>query len=150
MRTIHVLRKPCSEPTVAANVLKWGTGALNVDGCRIGTDAGWNYPNGRGGEGWHGRSGLSGNLDVPMASTAGRWPANVILEEGPAPEALDRQSGPLHPRGNVNPSTGGGGSGITVLPGPVISTRHHDRPELRSGGGASRFFQHIHMAKADR
>ena len=35
MRTIHVLRKPCSEGTVAANVLKWGTGALNVDGCRI-------------------------------------------------------------------------------------------------------------------
>ena len=24
-----------SEKTVAANVLKWGTGALNIDGCRI-------------------------------------------------------------------------------------------------------------------
>jgi len=28
-------RKPLSEPTVAANVLKWGTGGINVDGCRV-------------------------------------------------------------------------------------------------------------------
>ena len=30
-----LIRKPCSEKTVAANVLKWGTGALNIDGGRI-------------------------------------------------------------------------------------------------------------------
>jgi DNA modification methylase len=29
-------RKPLSEKTVAANVLKWGTGGLNIDGCRVG------------------------------------------------------------------------------------------------------------------
>lgn len=28
-------RKPLSEPTIAANVLRWGTGGLNIDGCRI-------------------------------------------------------------------------------------------------------------------
>ncbi len=28
-------RKPLAERTVAANVLKWGCGALNVDGCRV-------------------------------------------------------------------------------------------------------------------
>jgi hypothetical protein len=28
-------RKPLSEKTVAENVLKWGTGAINIDGCRI-------------------------------------------------------------------------------------------------------------------
>jgi len=31
-------RKPLGEPTVAANVLKHGTGAINVDGCRVGTE----------------------------------------------------------------------------------------------------------------
>ena len=31
-------RKPLSEKTVAANVLKWGTGGINIDGCRVGTD----------------------------------------------------------------------------------------------------------------
>ena len=33
-------RKPLSEKTVAANVLKWGTGGINVDGCRVGTEGG--------------------------------------------------------------------------------------------------------------
>ena len=28
-------RKPLSEKTVAANVLKWGTGAINIDECRV-------------------------------------------------------------------------------------------------------------------
>ena len=31
-------RKPLSEPTVAKNVLRWGTGAINIDQCRIGVD----------------------------------------------------------------------------------------------------------------
>lgn len=33
-----LLRKPLSEKTVAANVLRWGTGALNIDACRVGTE----------------------------------------------------------------------------------------------------------------
>jgi DNA modification methylase len=33
-------RKPLSEKTVAANVLKWGTGGINIDGCRVGTENG--------------------------------------------------------------------------------------------------------------
>ena len=33
-------RKPLSEKTVAANVLKWGTGGINIDGCRVGTEGG--------------------------------------------------------------------------------------------------------------
>jgi DNA modification methylase len=28
-------RKPLGEKTVAANVLKWGTGGINIDGCRV-------------------------------------------------------------------------------------------------------------------
>ena len=28
-------RKPLSEQTLAANVLKWGTGWINIDGCRV-------------------------------------------------------------------------------------------------------------------
>lgn len=35
---IVVARKPLSEKTVAANVLKWGTGGINIDGCRVGTN----------------------------------------------------------------------------------------------------------------
>jgi hypothetical protein len=32
---ILLCRKPLSEKNVAANVLRWGTGGLNIDGCRI-------------------------------------------------------------------------------------------------------------------
>src|SRR5690606_26970399 len=32
---IVLARKPISEKTIAENVLKWGTGGLNIDGCRI-------------------------------------------------------------------------------------------------------------------
>jgi DNA modification methylase len=32
---ICVARKPLSEKTVVANVLKWGTGGINIDGCRV-------------------------------------------------------------------------------------------------------------------
>lgn len=35
---ICLARKPLSEKNVALNCLKWGTGGLNIDGCRIGTE----------------------------------------------------------------------------------------------------------------
>jgi hypothetical protein len=35
---IVLARKPISEKTIAENVMKWGTGGLNIDGCRIPTD----------------------------------------------------------------------------------------------------------------
>ena len=34
---IVVARKPLSESTIAKNVLEWGTGGINIDGCRVGT-----------------------------------------------------------------------------------------------------------------
>jgi hypothetical protein len=40
---ICLARKPLSESTVAANVLRWGTGAINIDGCRIGTERGFEW-----------------------------------------------------------------------------------------------------------
>jgi len=37
-------RKPLSEKTVAANALKWGTGGINIDRCRVGTDETGRFP----------------------------------------------------------------------------------------------------------
>ena len=75
---ILIAQKPMSEKTGTTNVLKHGTGAINVDGCRVGDNPGWSYPNGRGGQGWHGRESLANNLDVPMEATKARWPANLV------------------------------------------------------------------------
>ncbi len=76
-----LLRKPLSEKTVAANVLKWGTGALNIDGCRIETADTYEYPNGPGGKSHHYSSKKRSSEVRPNPTamhTKGRWPANVI------------------------------------------------------------------------
>lgn len=85
---IILARKPLSEKTVAANVLRWGCGAINVDGCRVGI--GTNDFKGKGGGGTHPRT---PEQKVPYSGgyaergaidhSSGRWPANVILSHHP-------------------------------------------------------------------
>lgn len=77
---IVLARKPLSG-TVAATVLAHGTGALNIDGCRIATGEDTRR-NARGGE-----NGLNGESTFRIRERRaedqpprdGRWPANVIL-----------------------------------------------------------------------
>ena len=74
-------RKPLSEKTIAENVLKWGTGGLNIDGCRIGTDemtSGGSIPDIRSNN-YENSSGKD-RLDTPVKMKQGRFPANVILD----------------------------------------------------------------------
>lgn len=82
---IVLARKPLSEPSVAANVMRWGTGAINIDGCRVhGEDAmGGEYVvkrlkpgatlNATGGN-WRPEDGPEYRGTMKL----GRWPANVI------------------------------------------------------------------------
>jgi site-specific DNA-methyltransferase (adenine-specific) len=138
---IVVARKPLIG-TVAANVLTHGTGALNIDGCRIGTDGGTtkgNPPKGVS-NGIYG-NGLNGACDV-VPLNAGRWPANVILDESQA-AALDAQSGVSSSKVGVHPDTGrsGGIMGAKVVRGKAGQLMGHN-----DSGGASRFF---YTAKAN-
>ena len=71
---IVVARKPF-KGTVAANVLAHGTGALNINGCRVGTEGGTRKP-GKQKFGW--KSTGSGERVTITWIDAGRWPANVI------------------------------------------------------------------------
>jgi site-specific DNA-methyltransferase (adenine-specific) len=66
---ICMARKPL-QGTVAANVLRHGTGAINVDGCRVG-DEDTTRPNGP--IGYHG-----GGTGGTGGSASGRWPANFL------------------------------------------------------------------------
>ena len=72
---IVVARKPL-EGTVAANVLKYGTGAMNIEGCRIGTEGGETH-----GGGWQdvmvGGTVANGGV-IDNLTLRGRWPANLI------------------------------------------------------------------------
>ena len=88
---IVVARKPISEKTIAENVMKWGTGGINIDGCRIPTedslDGGAYAKNGTPrDDGWGMQRGGAGEYIQPT----GRFPANVILDEE-AGRMLDQQ-----------------------------------------------------------
>ena len=96
---VTLARKPLTG-TVAANVQEHGTGALNIDACRIyATDddralmEARSHPNGTkaGSDG----GGIAMQFDKPhgfKSHPSGRWPANVVLDESQAAE-LDRQAG---------------------------------------------------------
>jgi len=149
---LTLARKPVVG-TVAQNALRHGTGAINVDGCRVGTDAGWSYPNGRGGEGWHGRESLSRNLDTPMQATSGRWPANVILAHlpgcaetcapgCPVPE-LNQQSGFSRSAPGVQEYVRAATSGWRERGGSFIPGRTWEAEGYADEGGASHFFRQV-------
>ncbi len=81
---ICVARKPLSEKTVAANMMKWGTGGINVDGCRIETSKDeLEFLTKRSGVGGHQDDivgGTSLNNYKYEANSEGRFPANIIFE----------------------------------------------------------------------
>ena len=89
LEPVTVARKPL-QGTVAENVLAYGTGALNIDACRVEMSdadrAVINTMGGFGKAGWStdARVALSGTLDHKTedgkAHDLGRWPANVVID----------------------------------------------------------------------
>jgi DNA modification methylase len=137
---VVVARKPLSG-TVAGNVLVWGTGGLNIDGCRVGTEG--STPRGLGEQGQRigdARHGFRTHAGPRIRSdTQGRWPANIVLD-GAAAAALDQQSGE---RGAAAPASGPTHSGprsSRAMAG-AFNGRGDAMPEFYADkGGASRFF----------
>lgn len=79
LEPVTVARKPLTG-TVAENVQTYGTGALNIDGCRVGRDAddvsGWSQTGSKASEN---RAMSGGNYARDAKPDAeGRWPANLI------------------------------------------------------------------------
>ncbi|MFO0453638.1 MAG: DNA-methyltransferase [Pseudomonadota bacterium] len=137
LEPITVARKPLTG-TVAANVLEHGTGALNVDGCRVGTEtAGWN------GLGETPRNVYMGgwSADGIARPTIGRWPANLIHDGSEEVVGLFPQttSGALSPytENHENRSSYG------------MAREKTFRQEANSGS-AARFFYCAKASKADR
>ena len=131
---IVVARKPLAG-TVAQAVLQHGTGALNIDGCRVATDEDRSRPPGRvSGATWD----PSSRTDMSESHTGGRWPTNVLLDDSQAAE-LDRQSGVSS--SNVRPPTGRDTRGIPNTSSQMVM-RVNDTTERGhvDSGGASRFF----------
>jgi DNA modification methylase len=144
---IVLARKPLIG-TVAANVAAHGTGALNIDGCRIGTSGATTKEHkahhSHGSLNAYG-NGLNGGNKIDLG--IGRWPANVTLDEEAA-AALDAQSGTLRARGNktakVVPQHGQG------TPAGIVPKLRHESGFAGDEGGASRFFYVAKPSRAER
>ena len=78
LEPITVARKPF-KGTVANNVLEHGTGAINIDGCRVATDESTQRPCGPNSDHAQQFKGTKGGMRGQPAGT-GRWPANLIHE----------------------------------------------------------------------
>lgn len=79
-RFAFLTRRPC-EGTVAENVLRYGTGGLWIDGCRVGADT-VTVRATKTGESCYGQV-VQTNADKCATTThAGRWPTNLVLIHG--------------------------------------------------------------------
>lgn len=72
---ICMARKPLAEKTVAENVLKYGTGGINIDESRVGTGD----DRTQGGTGGHKTQFVGGQLEQKVErATGARFPANIL------------------------------------------------------------------------
>jgi DNA modification methylase len=139
---IILARKPLGG-TVAANVEAHGTGALNIDGCRIGPDVDTRRSKGSNPNASsafpHSDDAWTPHLSHAGSEAGGRWPANVCLDEDAA-ALLDAQSGTLTTNaGTARSPHRAGMFGVETQAGRTLSQG--------DAGGASRFF---YCAKASR
>lgn len=74
---IVLARKPLATRTVASNVVQFGTGALNIDACRVGADV---LPAQKAGQA---KLGTFKRIDMLTPERVGRWPANLIHDGSP-------------------------------------------------------------------
>jgi len=133
---IVLARKPLSEKTVALNVLKWGVGGLNIDGCRVGTEVLSAHSSGK--------NALMGGLSdkneqggVVTPERTGRFPANFIHDG--SQEVLD-----LFPNTKANDSK----RNRKVL--GSFGMPNDETPEYNDSGSAARYFYCAKASKKER
>jgi DNA modification methylase len=147
---ICMARKPLSEKTVAENCLKWGTGGINIDESRVGTNPGYKYRADANGTTFHGQQGERIKQTAEkkgsefIESTLGRFPANLIHDNSEEvrdcfPETVSKWG----KQGKTDKATFAFGQ----------KTNHAQSTEqfIGDSGNASRFFKSIiYQAKASK
>jgi len=142
LEPITVARKPLCG-TVAENVLQHGTGGLNVDGCRVGTEEDLTRLQSKTAlfaqeqRPWKDRIDLQNRQTV--GSTTGRWPANLIHDGSDEVVGLFPETAPAK---MADRGKGIDGATFRHASGAESGIRGHDD----AGGSAARFF---YCAKAD-
>lgn len=141
---IIMARKPL-DGTVAANVDRYGTGALNIDNCRVGTETIKSHHTAmlsHGGQNtrpWH-----DGHM-VTTQAHVGRWPANVIHDG--SDEVL--KAFPDAPGQHGMAKDDGEFTGNAVY-GAMRNITTHPTPRVESDKSAARFFYCAKASRKDR
>lgn len=150
---ICMARKPLIG-TVAANMAEHGTGAINIDACRIAADDAANLAKNwdrettvdiRGGNYGNGKSGAIAMTATP--STLGRWPANLIHDGSPEIVSMfPANAGASAPVLGTEPTANGfsGAVKYSGMMGRVQGAFHEDT------GSAARFFYCAKTSRSDR
>jgi DNA modification methylase len=151
LEPITVARKPFPG-TVAANVLEHGTGALNVDGCRVGTNG--ETPKGSGKPCPNGNADMMsraiGKAGGNVTPDAGRWPANLIHDGSEEVVGLFpvTTSGSGKPRvEKTGDSTKSKTGGLGIEGGRPVG---FETAQYTDTGSAARFFYCAKTSKKDR
>jgi DNA modification methylase len=142
LEPITVARKPL-DGTVAACVTTWGTGAINVDGCRVEATDKTPAPRGVFVGSEIGPVGLRGERNG-SADGLGRWPANLIHDGSDEVVSLFPQA-----RRQQGAATGAEPSSKTTSAYGDFAGRAPSQPRGDSGS-AARFFYCSKASKADR
>jgi site-specific DNA-methyltransferase (adenine-specific) len=138
---IVLARKPISEKTIAENVMKWGTGGINIDDCRI--ESGGEHKRAYQPTN-HERSVYGKQTAFQPSNKEGRFPANIILDEE-AGRMLDEQSGIS--KGSSKPRKNKDTGRICYGDYKTIVTQNDTWGD---SGGASRFFYCAKASKKER
>jgi DNA modification methylase len=145
LEPITMARKPLIG-TVAENVLEHGTGAINVDGCRVGTDD-TRAPSYRMTSKGRPGGGFGNDMDytrigLVAGSACGRWPANFIHDGSDEVVGLFPQSKSTGGQASVAKGYGEFGGGSRVI--------ENRDPGFGDSGSAARFFYCPKASKAER
>lgn len=148
---ICVARKPMAADTVAANVMAWGVGGINVDGCRIAIDPVADASQLRtmsvsqhdGADGW-GMNTTRANPAARVLGEEGRWPANFIHDGSPEvlemfPETAPSKSGTRNQAARETQASKG------AEKARIGGKFGHDD----AGGSAARFYQQCQWTQDD-
>lgn len=143
-------RKPL-DGTVANNVLKHGTGGLNIDGTRVGTGTGevktYKVVDMRGGNYGQDKEAYSDRPKLERTTVdTGRFPANLIHDGSDEVEAVFPQSKGASSQ-KFNPHSIYGGNSFNRSK-TILETDYY--PGFNDSGSASRFFYTAKASKSER